>query len=693
MVSLATALGVALGMAVVGSILIVDYNSSESIARYYSDSHWLAQGTGREVRDRPDDILSVYFLAAGRTPPARPTGVERSVTDKVLRAAGSPASAQGEEDYHAMRIAVRLTSVLAFAVGAITVFFTLRYSVAARASEFSLLLCLGERRATAILSLVTQALVFGVAGTAFGTVLAIPIADQLLQMGISTTGRIPSQVFTMPWAELSAMAVLSVGISIAGVVGPAIDLHRLEVVDILQPRSASADETDRYLGLGGLTWLVPIVLGAAYIGIRPFLASWLSIVHFFAFEAIVVAGISAVTLWTVPAVLRLAIAVMEWGLKIPFPLEVLLAGRRMRFGSRKLVFTVASVTMVFSLVTCLQYVTGALKREVQAWTAEAASPYTYFGVYLAAKSRQEEDDFVANLRAANIEFLRLSPKLKGPMPVRMVVADDINARRAAIGKAPMTPGDIILSRALAARYKVRIGDQVLVRGRTKDETFTIIDVGDSTGYYAEFGPYVALKSYALITERTFHFSHHLEPLLGKLAMARSLLPDGPALTSQQLRAVQRRYVRTSVGLQQSYGRSREIDRDFLIFDFILSMTVLLAAIGVANSLAIQVHARRREFAILRSVGISRWQCSRLLIFEGLVVGCVSAGLALFLGALIGASSVEFLDRFTLFDYEFAWDWGATGVVSAICIATCLVASIYPAFSAARVSGAEALHYE
>jgi ABC-type antimicrobial peptide transport system permease subunit len=68
-------------------------------------------------------------------------------------------------------------------------------------------------------------------------------------------------------------------------------------------------------------------------------------------------------------------------------------------------------------------------------------------------------------------------------------------------------------------------------------------------------------------------------------------------------------------------------------------------------------------------------------------------LAAVVGNALGAVSVSFLDHFTLFDYSFRLSWTATGLFSLACIGTCLIAAIYPAFVAIRMSSAESLHYE
>lgn len=70
------------------------------------------------------------------------------------------------------------------------------------------------------------------------------------------------------------------------------------------------------------------------------------------------------------------------------------------------------------------------------------------------------------------------------------------------------------------------------------------------------------------------------------------------------------------------------------------------------------------------------------------------------GAVPGASRrpirpgrVRFLDHFTLFDYALRISLPATLYISALCVLTCVIASIYPAFIANRASSAESLHYE
>ena len=123
------------------------------------------------------------------------------------------------------------------------------------------------------------------------------------------------------------------------------------------------------------------------------------------------------------------------------------------------------------------------------------------------------------------------------------------------------------------------------------------------------------------------------------------------------------------------------------------MTVVLACVGVANNMLIQVRARDREISVLRTIGISRWQVTRLLLAEGLIIGVTGATLAVVLGNALGFLSVSFLDRFALFQYEFLFSVPGTVAVIALAVITCSMAAIYPAIVAVRTVSAEALSYE
>jgi len=703
MVAFATILGVTIGVIVVGAVLVVDYNTSQppsaevapkpappapgSAPAQATAPPWLtiprqplAPEVTRIVIERHADAAAARSTRA-LVPTQRGAAANKTVTTLATR---------GAEDYEAMRLAVRLASLLAFMVGGVIVFYTMRFSVASRAREFSLLLCLGETRASVAISLAVEAAILGAVGTLIGIGLAVPTGHWLLGLGISTTGQLPTGQGQVPWGELGAMAAIAIAVALAGVIGPVRVLWRMEIAAVLQPRFMMNDIDARDLRSGGLTWLVPPLLAAAWLLIRPFLVSWLNVIHFFMFEAAFIAMLAAATLWWIPPLLRGAIAGVEWLLRPLLPLETLLAGRRMRLASRQITFAVTGIVLVFSMLTALHDITRALRDEVGEWARVAMTPYVFFG---RTSMPLDEQRLVALLHRYHFQFIRMSAKLQGEFPIRLVKASDVNPTRVAAGRPPLVPGTAIVSHTVAARYSLAAGDTIVFETPGGAHRFRVIEVADDVGYFDEAGRYVDLKSYIVMSDGNPLFADNLERTLGSLAAARSLDPRLPVHMLSRPDALYPFYLRTSYGPWRTYMQTHEIDRDFMIFDFILVMTVALAGIGVANTMLIQVQARCREFSVLRMVGMNGMQVARLLLAEGTIVGLVGAVLAAVVGNALGAASVSFLDHFTLFDYSFHFSYVATAAFSALCVLTCGAAALYPSLVATRTSSAESLHYE
>lgn len=686
-VALATVLGVAIGMGVVSAILIVDKNSSENRiqARFEATTEVLAPGQARAR-------LMVHFERGEE----RIEELRRlPIPTQESEAAGGldselPAKRRGEADYQAMRLAVRLASMLAFAMGAVIVFYTMRFSVSARARELALLMCLGESRRNAAMSLLIEAGILGLAGTLLGLLLAFPTALWLITQGISTTGRVPSSVFLVPWGELAGLAALSLVIAIIGVIAPIHTLFRLRVAEVLAPRFMSPQLDARDLESRGFAWLAPPLMIAFWMAFRPFLRDWLSVVQFFLVEMIVAALLALAVLWWVGPVLRGLVHAGEWLLRPLLPLDAMLVGRRLKLTRRRLLFTIVGVALVFSLLTALHDITRSLQAEVFGWAQQTLYPYLFLR-QRSAPDASELEPMMERLEEQQVYAFRLSPKVDGELPIRLINAADANRWLKNFGAPLLGPGKVMLTPTLAARFDVIKGDRVLIQAGETLHRFEIIDLASDIGFFTDQGQYVDLKSWMLFSDGNPLFAGKLEDSIGAYLTLRRA--DGRPPSYRDLGALRPYYRSVRQGARVGDWQYREIDRDFLIFDFILATTVLLAAVGVANGLLIQVMGRRREISVLVSLGVSRAQSIRLLLVEGVLLGLVCALVAAVLGNVLGAISIAFLDRFTLFDYAFWFSWPATFAISVLTLATCCLAALYPALVAARVAPSESLHYE
>ncbi|GAB3532215.1 FtsX-like permease family protein [Arthrobacter tecti] len=132
-----------------------------------------------------------------------------------------------------------------------------------------------------------------------------------------------------------------------------------------------------------------------------------------------------------------------------------------------------------------------------------------------------------------------------------------------------------------------------------------------------------------------------------------------------------------------------IDVLLLVVTALLAVAVLIALIGVANTLSLSVLERTRESALLRALGLTRGQLRGMLAVEAVLIAGVAALLGVALGMLygwLGAQSA--LGLVAAVTPSFPW-LQLLGVL-AVAVVAGLVASVMPARRAARLSPVQGL---
>jgi putative ABC transport system permease protein len=127
---------------------------------------------------------------------------------------------------------------------------------------------------------------------------------------------------------------------------------------------------------------------------------------------------------------------------------------------------------------------------------------------------------------------------------------------------------------------------------------------------------------------------------------------------------------------------------------LLAVAVLIALVGVGNTLTLSVIERTRESALLRALGLQRRDLKLMLAVEALLVVMVGAvvGLAagMFFGWLGMQAVVETISGVAGFEVVFAVDWGLTLTLLGVLAVAALLASLVPGQRAANATVVEAL---
>lgn len=124
----------------------------------------------------------------------------------------------------------------------------------------------------------------------------------------------------------------------------------------------------------------------------------------------------------------------------------------------------------------------------------------------------------------------------------------------------------------------------------------------------------------------------------------------------------------------------------------LLVTVVISALGVANTLSLSVLERTREVALLRALGLSRAGLCGTLAVEAVVICQLGAALGVILGVPFGLAGVDAIVGGTA-PLVVSVPWRELGLVLAAALVIGVLATLAPAVRAARVAPAEGLTRE
>ena len=131
-------------------------------------------------------------------------------------------------------------------------------------------------------------------------------------------------------------------------------------------------------------------------------------------------------------------------------------------------------------------------------------------------------------------------------------------------------------------------------------------------------------------------------------------------------------------------------RVFATTNLLLVLAVFIAALGVANTLGLNLSTRQHELAVLRTLGLSRRGVRTLITAEGMIVTTLGALIGIGFGLLLSRIVTAGAAALTGFRLEPSVPWSLLLIALAASPLVGLLAAIFPARRAARVSPARAL---
>jgi putative ABC transport system permease protein len=260
--------------------------------------------------------------------------------------------------------------------------------------------------------------------------------------------------------------------------------------------------------------------------------------------------------------------------------------------------------------------------------------------------------------------------------------DDMAGLKASSGTiSSIGDGQVIVDQPEADAHHLKVGDRVSVQlARGPARTFTLTGIYaknnvtngwiSSTANVADFSTGQASQGLIKLAPGT--------PVGPVKAEVNNLLADNPLV---------------NVADRSDYVKQQTDQLSFVVnmIQILLGLAILIAILGIINTLALSVLERTRELGLLRAIGLRRGQAMRMVTVEAVVISVFGALLGVAVGTGLGAAVVRALRDNGFTALSFPWAQMVEYLVLAAVVG--VVAAVLPAIRAARVNVLEAIAYE
>ena len=570
-------------------------------------------------------------------------------------------------------------------VGSFIIYNTFSMLVAQRTRELALLRAVGAGRAQVVGAVLGEAAVVGILGGVVGIVVGLGLATLLKAFfgtfGLKISGGLPVLPHTIAWS-LAVGIVVTVGAALL----PALRASRIAPVAAMRDDVVA---TPRSLRLRGILGAVALGLGVlAVVGaLRSADVAW---GLFGLGAALVVLGV----LLAAPLVARPVVRAVT----APFVALSGTVGRIARENTlrmpRRTASTASALLIGLALVSTVSVAAQSTKASVSDLVdTQLKADYVLNGGQQPIPSTVGQT--VSKLpQVASIAGIGIVPiDLGGSIGAISGLAADATGLRDNVivtmtsgGLEALNAGQVLVSDAFAKDHGLAVGSTL--QGSIGTLPGTRLTVG------GVFAKNQVLNDPAMIIPRSLYERATPVAQQGDFLIYVKAAP-GADVAQLRTRLVDtvKPYIVVSVQDASEFTSSQasQINTLLLLIYALLALAVIIAVLGIVNTLALSVFERTREIGLLRAVGLTRGQLSRTITIEAVATALFGALLGTLLGLGLGVALQRGLRSQGL--ETLAIPWGTIVAVLVVAAVAGVIAAVLPAIRAVRLDVLKAIATE
>ncbi len=553
----------------------------------------------------------------------------------------------------AVQAGLAMVGVIILFAAAFVIMNAFAMSVTARMREIGALRALGMTRRQVMRQVLAEATALGVIGAALGVLVGVGLAWGVMR----ARGTLDDGGFVVHWWGVALGVALGLVVTWIGALQPALRASRVSPLVAMRARSQGADiDAHWYIRHGGRVggiFLLVLLLGlaaAAFILQPDFFES-------FIFLGVGMVGLLLGTMLVMPALVHQVAWLVRPILVRWLGTAGRLAADNFRRNKLRAVLTAGALTIgLTTIVATSALLTASFKSGLQAFFGlfhEDGMVIPDIPALLASGEMTWENSLERAVEAldpalveaviesgiAEVECFGFAPipseLTTMPGAPGVFVEPEVFLR---LGNFDFFEGDVDTALALlergravllmpmvAERLGVDLGDAVPVQTPHGEVEFTVAGIGGTGSNFTVF-------SYA---DGETYFDLQGPSWLG------IIVPAGQDVdaTLEQVQAVVASFKDvTTFDMRESGvgGLFKIVDQLRLLLDALLLLAVIVAALGVVNTMVINVAERRRELALLRAVGATQRQVRQTVVAEAVTLGWMAALIATVLSlAMLG----------------------------------------------------------